>query len=301
MKFDNRDDITQLTHLWKGERFANGRPKVSDNILNRIKKITLEEAWKPLWLSGYKYQFEGRFRTTHPNKKMVGRAVTAVMVPYRPDLNDYLLEYGQNKENRKGYFNQWVIDSLVEDDVVVVDMFDKIFQGTYIGGNLSTAIASRTKRGGAVIWGGIRDIEQVVDIPSIQTYYRGTDPTGISDVTMVGMNTPCSIGNAICMPGDIVLGTISGVLFIPSHLAETCVVQAEKNHVRDIFGFIRLDKGFYTTAQIDAPWTLEIWDDFISWVKEAKEAEKYGHLTWEDELKEAKERKKKGTSPEIRL
>ena len=107
----------------------------------------------------------------------MGRAVTGVYVPMRPDLNDCLLKYGHEEEGRRGYFNQWVIVSLVEDDVVVVDMFDKIFQGTYVGGNLSTAIKTRTKRGGAVIWGGIRDMEQIVKIAGINVYYRGIDPT----------------------------------------------------------------------------------------------------------------------------
>ena len=215
MKFSAREDIIQITPLWKGERFEDGRPKVPDDILRRMRNITLEEAWGPLWRNGYKYQFEGEFRTTHPGNKLIGRAVTTSMVPMRPDLHQTLLDYGHKEEGRKGFFNQWVIDSLVEDDVVVVDLFDKIFQGTYVGGNLSTAIATRTKRGGAVIWGGIRDNEQVVQIPGIQVYYRGVDPTGIGDVTMTSFNGPTRIGKATCLPGDVVLGTISGVISSP--------------------------------------------------------------------------------------
>ena len=160
MKFDSREDIIQLTPLWEGERFPNGRPKVPTEILRRMENITLEEAWGSIWGNGYRYQFQGDFKMIHPNKKMVGRAVTAVMVPMRPDLNDCLLKYGHEEEGRRGFFNAWVVDSLQEDDVLVVDMFDKIFQGTYVGGNLSTAVAARTKRGGSVIWGGIRDVEQ---------------------------------------------------------------------------------------------------------------------------------------------
>jgi len=301
MKFDCREDMIQLTPLWQGERFPNGRPKVPDDILRRMRRITLEEAWGPLWNEGYKYQFEGNFKMIHPNRILVGRAVTAVMVPKRPDLDSTLLQYGQQEEGRKGFFNQWVIDTLVEDDVVVVDLFDKIFQGTYVGGNLSTAIAARTKRGGSVIWGGVRDVEQIMEIEEIQTYYRGNDPTGIGDVTMVGMNTPCRIGNAICMPGDVVLGTPAGVLFIPPHLAERCVVGAEKSHVRDIFGFARIDGGIYSTAQIDAPWTTAIWTDFMDWFVGDAAAEEYRHLTWDQELAEAKERDGKEPTAEVRL
>jgi len=289
MKFDCREDIIQLTPEWTGERFENGRPKVPDDILRRMREITFEEAWGPLWNLGYKQQTECNFRMAHPDKKLVGRAVTSVMVPMRPDLHQTLLTYGHEQEGRKGFFNQWVIDQLGEDDVVVVDLFDKIYEGTYVGGNLSTAIAARTKRGGAVIWGGVRDYEQIVKIDATQTFFRGMDPTGIGNVTMTGFNTPCRIGGAICMPGDVVLGTISGVIFIPPQHAETVVIGAEKSHVRDIFGFIRLAEKVYSTAQIDTAWTIDMWADFLKWMANDPQAEPYRHLTWDEETAKAKE------------
>lgn len=301
MKFDNREDILQITPQWKGERFPNGRPKVPDNILRRMERITLEEAWGPLWENGYLSQFEGDLKCIHPHKVMVGRAVTAVLVPKRPDLHDNLLAYGNKEENRPGFFNQWVIDSLQEDDVVVVDLFDKIFQGTYIGGNLGTAIATRTKRGGAVIWGGIRDNQQLVHIENINVYFRGSDPTAIADVTMVGMNVPCRIGKAVCLPGDVVLGTPAGVIFIPPHLAEITVVRAEKSQVRDIFGFERLKEGRYTTAEIDAAWPLKLWQDFLGWMESSELAKPYRHLHWEEELDEARKQENQGPSNQVRL
>jgi regulator of RNase E activity RraA len=300
MKFDNAENITQLTPLWQGERFANGRPKVSADVLRRMRKITLEEAWGPLWTRGYHYQFEGDFKIIHPDKVMVGRAVTAVMVPKRPDLHEALLKYGQ-QEGRKGFFNQWVIDSLEEDDVVVVDMFDKIYQGTYVGGNLSTAISTRTKQGGAVIWGGIRDNQQIVEIDNINVYYRGSDPTAIEDVTMVGMNVPARIGRAVCLPGDVVLGTPSGVIFIPAHLAELTIINAEKSQVRDVYGFIRLKEGVYTTAQIDSAWNVSMLQDFLNWFESDKAAAEYRHLTWDAELDEARSMEANGPSSNVRL
>lgn len=301
MKFDNPEDIVQLTPLWEGERFPNGRPKVSEDILRRMRKITLEEAWGPLWNRGYTFQFEGDFKIIHPNKVMVGRAVTAVMVPKRPDLHETLLKYGHEQEQRRGFFNQWVIDELVEDDVVVVDMFDKVHLGTYVGGNLSTAISTRTKQGGAVIWGGIRDNQQVVEIDNINVYYRGSDPTAIADVTMVGMNVPTRIGKAICLPGDVVLGTPSGVIFIPPHLAELTVVQAEKSQVRDVFGFVRLRDSVYSTAQIDAAWDLALWSDFMNWFETDDAAAEYRHLDWTKELEDARKADHSGPQSDVRL
>lgn len=80
--------------------------------------------------------------------------------------------------------NQWVIDSLNDRDVIVIDMFDKVYKGTFLGGNLTTAIHQKTGNGGAVIWGGIRDIEQMHRVPDVQVYYRGIDPTPIWDFVM---------------------------------------------------------------------------------------------------------------------
>jgi len=303
MRFGAYDDVVHITQNWQGERMADGRPRVADDILRRMQNITLEEAWGPLWREGYRYQFEGDFKTSHSTEKpLVGRAVTGVMVPMRPDLHGILTNYGYTQENRHGSMNQWVIDGLGEDDVIVIDLFDKLFQGTFVGGNLSTAIKTRTKRGGSVIWGGVRDLEQIVKIPDIQTFFRGNDPTGIGDCTLVGLNSPCRIGKAICLPGDIVFGTLSGVLFIPPHLAEICVIGAEKSHVRDIFGFLRIAQGIYSTAQIDTAWTGAMMEDFIDWCAKDEEAADYRHLNFDAELAEAIERDKtKGHTNDVIL
>jgi regulator of RNase E activity RraA len=281
MQFDCREDITQLTAEWKGERFPNGRPRVPDDVVRRMEKVTTEEAWAVLWNLGYKYQFAGDFKIMHPGRILVGRAVTAVFVPRRPDLHGCLMAYGHQQEGRIGEMNSWVIETLVEDDVIVVDMFDKVYEGTFSGGNLGTAIARRTRRG-QVILGGIRDVQQVMGIENLQTYYRGNDPTPIRDVTMVGMNVPCRIQGATCMPGDVVLGTPAGVLFIPPHLAEQCASHSEKVRLREIFGLRRLREGKYTSAQMDTKWTPQIEADFHEW-RRTNTPDELKHLKWDEE------------------
>ena len=195
MKFDDRDDIIQLTPLWTGDRFDDGRPRVSDDILRRMQYVTTEEAWGVCWNKGYQFQFEGNWTNLHPERTLVGRAVTGVFVPYRPDLHDALTKQGIERESRIGAMNSWVIQTLVQDDAIVIDLFGKIYKGTYSGGNLSTAIATRTGRG-QVIYGGIRDAQQVMEIPNLLTFCKGVDPTAIADVTLIGMNVPCRIGGS---------------------------------------------------------------------------------------------------------
>ena len=288
MKLYNRDDVIQLTPKWKGERFDDGRPRVPDDIVKRISRTTVTEMWKPLYMRGYKYQFERGFHRTNPDKAvMCGRAVTAAFLPTRPDLHQYLLDFGHNTEGRKGNFNQWALEALVEDDVVIYDMKDKVYEGCPLGGNLTNLIASKTGQG-AITFGGMRDLEQVIEIKNAQFYYRDTDPTPFMDTMLIGINVPVKIGAAVALPGDIVLGTLSGVIFIPPHLAEICAIDAEKAHVRDIWGFEMIKLGKYTAAQMDSAWELEMWEGFNKWIGESESAESYRHLNFDKEIADSR-------------
>ena len=40
----SKEELIFLTSEWKGERFADGRPKIPDNLVERAKKIGIEEA-----------------------------------------------------------------------------------------------------------------------------------------------------------------------------------------------------------------------------------------------------------------
>ncbi len=288
MKFNSREEIIELTPLWKGERFPDGRPKVADKHLDALYKMTLEEVWKPIYVLGYENQFvgggENPLQVLHDDgRKLIGRAVTCSFCPTRPDLHEVMFNRGA-REGRSGNYNQWVIDSLVERDVVVVDMFDKIYKGTFLGGNLTTAIKTRTKTGGGVVWGGIRDVEQMKQVEGVQVYYRGIDPTPIREFVMKSFNSVTNFGGAVCLPGDVVFGAGGGVLFIPSHLVADVVEGAAKTHVKDDFGFEMISQNKFTTAQIDRnTWTVEMLDMLIEWIKTDPRGEQYRDLDWSKE------------------
>ena len=198
-------------------------------------------------------------------------------------MHDIIFSIGA-KEGRSGNYNQWVVDTLVERDVIVADMYDKIYKGTFLGGNLTTAIRTRTKTGGAVIWGGIRDTEQMMKVENTEVYYRGIDPTPIRDFIMTGYNTVTRIGNAVCLPGDVVFGAGGGVLFIPSHFVADVVEGAAKTHVKDDFGFEMICQGKFTTAQIDRnTWSEEMLDMLVEWIKTDPRGEEYRYLDWSKE------------------
>lgn len=293
MHFSVKEDIIQLTEKWDGERFPDGRPRVSDEDLEEIRHLTLEEVWQPMFMKGYLNQFEEKLKRLHEDKtKLVGRAVTCSFMPARPDLEETVKKIGAS-EGRKGTCNQWVIDTLVEGDVVVADMYDKIYEGTFVGGNLSTAIKNRTKTGGAVVWGGIRDLEQIEGIEGLQVYYRGVNPTPIKDFVMTSFNSMTKIGGAVCLPGDVVFGYGGGVIFIPSHMVKEVIEFAKKMHVKDIFGFEMIKLGVYTTADIDIDvWPTEMMNRLVAFIKEDERGEQYRNLDWSKEFEVAEAEEK---------
>lgn len=284
MRFNSKEDIIQMTPLWKGERLPDGRPFVSDSVLERLRKMSIEEVWRLAWICLNNYQFQGEFKSTHKAEQpMVGRAVTATFVPIREDLEIAMCSQAK-QQGMRGMYNQWAVDSLIENDVFVSDLFDKTQYGTIVGGNLATVIRQKTVRGGAVVWGSIRDLQQIREIEGINIFYRGLHPSPIRDITMIGFNAPCRIGQATCLPGDVVYACESGVCFIPPHLAEEVADDAEKIHVRDIFGFQRIHEGKYSATAIDEfPWRIEIFEDFMGWLKTDQAAKPYAHLNWDKE------------------
>ncbi|CAA9563460.1 MAG: hypothetical protein AVDCRST_MAG49-2700 [uncultured Thermomicrobiales bacterium] len=266
MPFESPERVAALTPEAPHGRRADGRPDVPTDILRRMRLVTNDEAWGILERgNGYHFQFEGGWYNLHPDRVLVGRAVTVRYVPTRPDLNGAIEARGK-AEGRSGGQNTWIVDQLEEDDVLVVDLFGKIEDGTFIGDNLGTAIQARAKTG-LVVDGGIRDLARVFELPDFNVFCRGAHPSAIYDVTLVGVNQPIRVGDATVMPGDIVLGTREGVTFVPPHLAEAVVVASEETRQRDVFGKQRLAEGRYTTGQIDrSGWAEEIEADYQAWV-----------------------------------
>lgn len=259
------DELMQFyTQEWKGERSADGRPKVSSELLARLKNISIEEAWGILRGEGYNNQFESGWEMLHPDQPFVGRALTAQYMPARPEYNQRILDKGHN-EGRIGASNSWPIDMLQEGDVYVADCFGKVVDGTLIGDNLGNSIYSKSKTG-VVFDGGSRDLEGLNQIDGFNAFVRGWDPSFLRETMLMGINVPIRVGNATVFPGDIVLAKKEGVIFIPPHLLEKVVINAEFIGLRDAFGHQRLKEGVYTPGQIDGRWSDEIKKDFLKWI-----------------------------------
>ena len=260
------DQIKALTPEWQGERFPDGRPKVSDKLLERLKNIALEEAWGILRNKGYQNQFEGDWMILNPDSVMTGRVVTAQYMPLRPDIDKIIKDKGK-AEGRIGAPNSWPIDVLKDGDIYVADSYGKIVDGTLIGDNLGNSIYAHSHRG-VIFYGSVRDIEGLAEIGGFNAWIKGYDPSYIQQMMLAGINVPVRIGRATVLPGDAVLAKKGGIIFIPAQLVEEVVINAEFIELRDEFGHQRLREGKYTPGQIDAQWSDEIKKDFLQWIKD---------------------------------
>jgi len=243
----SREQMIKYTAKNPYDRFEDGRPKVPDNLLEKAKELTAEEVFAVLPKASFPNQFEGNWRLLHPGKKLVGRAVTAQFMPHRPDVADV----SEGEAKTKGLApngNQRVLDMLEPGDVLVVDLFGKIENGTMVGDNLATYIYARTKTG-FVFDGAIRDLEGIYPL-EMAGYFRGVHPSAIGNVMLTAVNTPVRIGNATVMPGDVVFGDREGVYFIPPHLLQEILDKAEITHIHDEWTKAKLLTGRYKSSEI---------------------------------------------------
>ena len=260
------DELRFLTAEWEGERMPDGRPRVPDDIIERMRNVSIEEAWGVLRNRGYHNQFAGEWSIIDEDRPIVGRALTAMYLPSRPELAERITRRGQQERGQVGAMNSWPIDALQPGDVYVADGMGKIADGTLIGDNLGNAIFA--KRGNGVIFdGSLRDLEGLERIEGFNAFVRGWHPSYIQEMMLGGLNVPVRIGEAVVLPGDVVLAKRTGVLFVPAHLAEEVVERAEIVTLRDRFGIQRLREGRYTPGQIDTRWTDEINQDFFQWLE----------------------------------
>ncbi|AXY75387.1 RraA family protein [Paraflavitalea soli] len=266
----SKEELIALTPEWKGERFPDGRPKVPDKILERMKQVSVEEAWATMKNAGYGYQVAEQWQVINPDSVLVGRAVTAMFMPARPDVWKAIDTVGK-KKGRRGQ-NTWPVDILVKGDVYVADQFGAHRNGPTIGDNVGNAIYARTGNG-IVYDGALRDVEGLKEIGGFTSYYTSYDPSyhnppGDLNTMIVGINRPTRIRTVTVMPGDVVLGKLGVVVFVPPHLAEKVCTTSEIVRLRDMFGHQRLREGKYTAGQIDTRWTADIEKDFSRWVND---------------------------------
>ncbi len=273
-----REQIMFYTSEWKGERFADGRPKVADDLLERALDVTIEDVWDYLRSQGYRNQFEGGWQALHIEKPFAGRALTAQYMPLRPDMAAAIAAAGK-AEGRISGTNSWPINELQMGDVYVADGFGKVIEGTLIGSNLGSGIAAHT-HSGFIFDGGIRDQEENREIANLNGFYRGYDPSAWAQMELTAINAPIRIGRAVVLPGDLVVAKTDGVIFIPAILSEAAISKAEFTNLEDTYNF-ELNRERKNGAEFEGGWTAEKYAGLAKWIEAHPDKLKMSHAEFD--------------------
>ena len=242
----SKDDLIKYTADVPYERFEDGRPKVPDQYIEALKNSSSEMVWGPLRRAGFTNQSSGGWEIIRPEKKLVGRVFTAQYMPLRPDVDDII--EAEARAAGLASRNQRVIDMLQPGDVLVVDIFGKIEQGTFVGDNLAAAVFAATGNG-FVIDGAARDLDGIYP-QEIPVYVRGFHVSAIGNVMLTGINVPIRIGETTVMPGDVVVGDREGLTFIPAGAVADVARASKMTELHDIWTKAKFATGKYKSSDL---------------------------------------------------
>ncbi len=254
------------------DRSPDGRPKVPDSILERVKDMSMEEVWGVEHM-GFPSQYAGGWKIVHPDMKLVGRAVTLLVMPIRPEVADVDLARMDPATVPQKITHQTAINKLQPGDVYVVDAHN--VYGGMIGDNLATYIKDATGEG-FVIDGMIRDLDGIKDI-DMAGYYREAVPSAGTNCMVAGINVPVSIGGVTVLPGDVVLGDAEGVYFIPPKVVKQLVDKADEVHIHDEWTKMKFgqgvgEKGYKSTDIYSRPHDPALLKEYQEYLKEHLDA-----------------------------
>lgn len=264
------EELTQATAKNTFERFPDGRPKVPDALLEKLRTmdIAIPDMTGALRADKFENQFEGteKWKVLNPQKKIVGRAFTVQFMPERPDLAEFLGLRGRMR-------NQTAIDMLQPGDVAVVDLYGKQERGTFVGDKLAYYVWKTTGTG-IVIDGSMFYLSNI-EKSGMPAFYRHSHPSALGGAMLTGINIPVQIGDVTVMPGDVVFGDREGLLFVPPHLVEKIVTSFERTQSRFEWIKKKFDEGKYKSSEIYGqprdPQLIKEMEDYIKTKQQPKQ------------------------------
>lgn len=264
----SKEQLIRYTATNPYDRFDDGRPKVPQEMIDALQNASSEMIFGPLRSAGFPDQWVGGWQIVHPDKKLVGRVFTAQFMPVRKDVNEVIEADAKSKGLGRNN-NQRVIDRLQPGDVLIVDMFGKIENGTFAGDNLTAAIIGATGNG-YVIEGAVRDLDGIFP-QGKPIYVRGFHVSAIGDVMLTGINVPIRIGQTTVMPGDVVVGDREGLTFIPPQALAEVVKTAKITELHDIWTKGKFDSGKYKASELyPSPSSPALKKEYDEWLAAKK-------------------------------
>jgi len=241
------------------------RTPVSDEQLARLKGFPIEAVWAAVQRQNYLFCFVNGLATTQPQTKLAGRAVTMRYLPVRPDVQQAVETLAKEGDWDTGY-NMRASDDIRPGDVLVVELAGAVDRATFMGD--VTGLAIKTAGAvGVVIDGGLRDLNEFLPWKEFPVYYRGVHASAMADQVGVEWNVPVRIGGVTVLPGDIVIGDASGLLFFPPQLAADAIKGAEETVYTETFKRELIASRKYRTKDIYPKLSPALEKVFEEWKK----------------------------------
>jgi 4-hydroxy-4-methyl-2-oxoglutarate aldolase len=133
-----------------------------------------------------------------------------------------------------------LIDHSLPGSVIVISIDG--FRDVAVWGGLMTAGAVVNELEGAVLDGGVRDVEEIERDFGFPVFSRSICPaTTVGRFKTVAANEPVSVGGVIVNPGDLIVGDRDGVIVVPAGLVEAVLKEAQdiENREREQTRLIR--------------------------------------------------------------
>ncbi len=191
--------------------------RVPDSLLEQYQSVSNATVLGKLLQRGYDKTYMNGVRSLAPGRRLVGRAVTLRYLPSRPDLAKRVAT-GAHGEGFNETPRWQALEAMGPGDVFVGDAMGLSTVST--GGDVVFSRIVTQAAAGLVTDGGVRDGHKVVRYGYPVFAGDSTPTVGEPNILPYEVNAPVQCGGVLVWPGDVILGDDTGVVVLPSQLAE---------------------------------------------------------------------------------
>jgi regulator of RNase E activity RraA len=199
--------------------------RLTDAQMEKLKSFPLEAVWASVQDLGYTNAHLSGLRSTRPDERLVGRALTIRYLPRRPDLVEAMQTLAQEGDWPVAY-NVRAGEEARPGDVLVVDLGGGVADGIFFG-DISALAAQVQGARGAVLYGSTRDLTELREMAGFPVLAVGFDPRPATQIG-VDWNVPVRVGGATVLPGDAVVADDEAVVFFPPSIADQVIERAAR-------------------------------------------------------------------------
>jgi len=178
--------------------------KIPPGTIQAYRSVTTASVADALWEQGISGHMTHDIKPIFP-VKLVGPAVTVLEEP--------------TTERQPPTHALELIDNCEPGSVIVISI--NAFRDVAIWGGIMTAGAVANGLEGAVLDGGVRDVEEIQRDYHFPVFSRSVIPsTTVGRFKSVASNVPVKVGGVTVSPGDLMVGDRDGVVVVPAGLIE---------------------------------------------------------------------------------